>query len=303
MRSKTVNLDHARLLTRGSSLDELLWLPFFQSVRNQYTSVVRGQGKDATAVGQMVYGQGERSGHLTFVTPDDLQDLTLISSLMEHMAWKAGDAGAFNLLAEVEDSSRVFEALRRSGFSVYGWQQVWRLPSDEKNGDREEKFWQPSTELDENAIRGLYQSLVPPLVQGAESFLCQAPNGLVYRQGGDVLAFVEATSGMQGIFLQPIIHPEVKDPAALIRDLVSILPGLGRPVYLAVRSYQAWLEASLSEINAVSTPRQSLLVKHLVMQLRSAVPSRLTVLERRRAESPSPLVNNVSNIHDQNPVN
>ena len=38
---------------------------------------------------------------------------------------------------------------------------------------------------------------------------------------------------------------------------------LGRPIYMAIRSYQAWLENVLADLGGSAGPRQALMVKHL----------------------------------------
>jgi len=247
-------------------------------------------------VGQMVYIQGERSAHLSFIAPEDSCDTPRLVKMMEYFAEQAGEKGAFNILAEVEDSHPALEAIRRAGFSIYSWQHIWHLPDASKVPAVKSDLWQPTSYIDETAIRNLYQSLVPPLIQAAEPFLSHTPTGLVYRQDGEILAFVEAISGLRGIYLLPVIHPEVKDVGALIRDLLHVLPGMGRPLYMAVRSYQAWLEHSLVELLATASPRQALLVKHMTLQQRVSVvaPSRLNVLERRRTEPSSSIVQNMA---------
>ncbi len=73
-----------------------------------------------------------------------------------------------------------------------------------------------------------------------------------------------------GIYLQPLIHPAVDDVLRLVRSFLGGLSfQLGRQVYLSIRSYQAWLENALSELDVEVSPRQALLVKHLVVQQRS----------------------------------
>ncbi len=300
-RNQVLSLDSARALTRGTPVGLSSWLPLLQPVRGSHLVVASEDGQTAPLVGQMVYFTGERSAHLSFVTPESACDSPLFSRLVEYLAIHAGEHGAFNLLAEIEDTHPALESLRRSGFSVYSWQQVFRLPDSGKVSRPAESLWQPSQASDEPSIRSLYQSLVPPLVQGAEPFLSRDPSGLVYRQGGEVLGFVEALSGLRGIFIVPLIHPEVQDVSALLADLIHVFPGMGRPLYLAVRSYQSWLEVALSQMGAAAAPRQALLVKHLVMSQRNAV-SRLNVLERRQAEPTTSIIQSSAVPEDGKPV-
>jgi hypothetical protein len=70
--------------------------------------------------------------------------------------------------------------------------------------------------------------------------------------------------------LTPLIHPEATDAGARVAALTHSLPDRrGRPVYLCVRSYQAWLEAVLADLGAVAAGRQAVMVKHLARMVKS----------------------------------
>ncbi len=56
-----------------------------------------------------------------------------MTNLLEHLAAQAGAWGAFHLLAEIEESSLALEGLRRSGFSVYAWQHIWKYTASSEN--------------------------------------------------------------------------------------------------------------------------------------------------------------------------
>ncbi len=59
---------------------------------------------------------------------------------------------------------------------------------------------------------------------------------------------------------------------------------------MAVRSYQSWLENGLQQIGAEASPRQALLVKHLIARVRSPILERSRqALEQRRVEPSSPM--------------
>jgi hypothetical protein len=151
--------------------------------------------------------------------------------------------------------------------------------------------------LDEIALRSLYQSLVPPLVQSAEPFVLNSHQGLVYRhKHGEVQGYVESRRGPRGVYLQPVIHPDVEDSQGLLVDLLQALPALylGRPVYIAVRSYQSWLEAALEDLHGQAAPRQALFVKHLASAQRVLATNKRLVMEKQQAEPTAPMVNNYS---------
>jgi hypothetical protein len=67
---------------------------------------------------------------------------------------------------------------------------------------------------------------------------------------------------------------------------------LGRPIYIAIRSYQAWLETVVRDLECQVGPRQALMVKHLVIQQREAQVVRHSVLEKYTAEPTAPMIHN-----------
>jgi hypothetical protein len=114
---------------------------------------------------------------------------------------------------------------------------------------------------------------------------------MVYRQEDDILAYAEIIHGPQGIYLQPVVHPAVKDLDNVLASLVAQQPGTpARPIYLAARSYQAWLESPLYRLNAQVTPRQALLVKHLAVTQRAGLLIRHPVTEKYKPEATVPMV-------------
>ena len=256
-------------LTRGNPVGAWAVLDNLRLEYGSYTKVLRQNGNLPTLIGQMHYTPGERAARLSFVTPDHGLDSPGLAALLESLAWEAGERGACSLLAEVEESSPAFEVLRRVGFSVYGWQRVWKI-NEQVSSISISNAWDAANDLDAVPIRALYQALVPPLVQGADPMVERALTGLVYEQTGELLAYIEPTYGPRGIYLQPLIHPAVDDVLRLVRSFLGGLSfHLGRPVYLSIRSYQAWLENALSELDVDVSERQALLVKHLVVPQRS----------------------------------
>jgi hypothetical protein len=261
-----------------------------------YLGVAKSPKSSQSLIGHMGYRMGDRSARLTYLLPEAAAESTDLFQLVESMAFTAGDWGAFNLLAEIEESQPALDYLRRSGFGVYSWQQVWHLPvaenSSGSNGKANPSRWRSLQPGDELSVHSLYQCLVPPLVQSAEEFPIQRPNGFIYQHKGDTLAFVEGVYGPRGIYLIPLIHPSVENVGELLAELPQQLsPLLGRPVFLAVRSYHSWLESSLDGMGASAGPRQALLVKHLVNIQRSpAWNHRRGLLEHVKTEPTSPMV-------------
>ncbi len=241
---------------------------------------------------QVIHPPGSRSAHFSFLLPDQVREAEDVFSLIDYLSFQAGEMGAINLLAEIEESHVLFEALRHAGFSVFSWESIWRLPAD-IGGDRSGSNWKPPATTDSNIVRCLYQTLVPPLVQNAEPFVNGDTPRLLYRANGDALAYVESINGSAGIYLVPLIHPSVEDVQTLLIDLIGQFRGQGKPVYMQVRSYQAWLSDALSELKAQPSPRFALMVKHLAVgQLNPVREAQRARSEQRQADPAAPMVNN-----------
>jgi len=131
-------------------------------------------------------------------------------------------------------------------------------------------------------------SLVPPIVQSADPFDDHTSPRLIYMEKDEVMAWVECFHGPIGLVLQPLFHPAVHNVRGLLMDLLAQLPVMDLPVYILVRSYQAWLEPVLQEMGGKCSPRQALLTRMLAVAQRSAA-SRAGVLNQRKAETTSPL--------------
>jgi hypothetical protein len=85
------------------------------------------------------------------------------------------------------------------------------------------------------------------------------------------------SQGVYGIVLTPLIHPEATDVGTKLDSMIGNLPDRrNRPVYVCVRSYQAWMEPVLADLGAKAGPRQAVMVKHLVHMVKDAAMARAT---------------------------
>jgi hypothetical protein len=122
------------------------------------------------------------------------------------------------------------------------------------------------------AVQNLYHQIVPPLLQPVEP-APRNPTGFVCNEGSK--AHVAVSTGMLGIVLFPLIHPEATDVSTKLASLIRLLPNRGgRPVYVCVRSYQAWLEPVLEDLGAKGADRQAIMVKHLARMVKEEQPVR-----------------------------
>lgn len=256
-RDEVVSLDTSRTLTRGNPLGAAGLLAYINPARHIYSAIVHVDGN--CIMGGITQARGESFAKLLYLAPSLRLDLPELPVLIENLSAEAGSWGAFHILAEVEETHNAFVALRRSGYSVYAWQRMWDVSAVNATNTAEQ--WSRVTSVDLPAVQTLYHQIVPPLLQPLEP-MPQRAIGFICNEG--VKCYVSPSSGMIGIVLTPLIHPEATNVGPKLASLIEHLPNRGgRPVYMCVRSYQAWLEPVLEDLGAKAAARQAVMVKHL----------------------------------------
>jgi hypothetical protein len=290
-RHQCMFFDTTQALTRGPLLD---W------TRTMFASLAPASGiftylatEEDHAV-QPVLGQvtclpGASSARLTCLGPENALETAGVEALFDFILTDLGERGAFHVLAEADDCQTSCEALHAMGFAIYARQRIWQL-NGEPAGPAIPGAWRLCTDQDGINIRSLYNNLTPGLVQQVEPAPAHRPQGMVYYQGQDLLAYVDIKSGPNGIWAQPFIHPDVEGVPARLAYLLQNMPNRRqRPVYWCVRSYQAWLEPSLEAMGAQPGPRQAVMVKRMALTRRVVQTAALPVLEGKQAEPTVPI--------------
>ncbi|HUH96764.1 MAG TPA: hypothetical protein VLZ89_05360 [Anaerolineales bacterium] len=262
LRGDAVGLDATRTLTRGNPLGAVGLMAYVNPARHVYASIADGDG--VSLLGGIIHTRGESFAKLLYLAPSSRLDHPGLPALIEDLSAEAGSWGAFHVLAEVDEAGNGFDGLRKAGFSVYAWQRMWNISQVTEADSRSE--WRRAESIHWNAIQSLYQQIVPPLLHPLEPI---PPRGAGWLIDTGIKCYVNVTQGVYGIVLMPLIHPEVADVSAKIISLVSHLSDRrNRPVYLCVRSYQAWLEPALEDLGARAGERQAVMVKHLTRLVR-----------------------------------
>lgn len=261
-RNQALSLDTARLITRGNPLGTGGFLSYFNPARHIYTGVAQEEG--ITLLGSIIHTNSDTFARLVYLAPTQELAHPGLPALIEALSAEAGNWGAFHVLAEVDETSEAFPTLRKAGFAVYAWQRIWDVSHVTPGAPAER--WTRAQPVDMVAIQSLYHQIVPPLLQPVEKTPKQAA-GLISTDG--IKCYVNLTSGNRGILLMPFIHPETTDVTERLANLLSHIPSRGnRPVYLCVRSYQAWLEPALQDLGGKASQRQAVMVKHLARMVK-----------------------------------
>ena len=279
-RDQAIGLDTARTLTRGNPLGAVGLFGYVNPVRHIYSAIANGE--DEPVLGGIIHSSKDTFAKLLYIAPSSQLNHPDLPELIENLSAQAGAWGAFHVLAEVEETSDAFVALRRAGFSVYAWQRMWKV-SEVTAADLSFE-WMRVKSVHLPAVQSLYYQIVPPLLQPIEP---QPKSGLGWMCNEGMKCYVSATQGAYGIALAPLIHPEATHVGEKLASLISNLPDRrNRPVYICVRSYQAWLEPVLADLGAQGADRQAVMVKHLAHLVKEeqtvpAVPKGVTVQPSR----------------------
>lgn len=260
-----------------------------------YTSVLPLDGRNKRLIGQIIHPPGEQLAQLTFLAPESALDKNSLIPILDHLAAQVVDRGGFRLLAEVEEDSPAYPAMRDATFATYARQRVWRVPKmqtgeNESDQQPESMDWQVPNDADLIPVRSLYHAVIPGLVQQVEPFPAERLDGLVFRHEGTIMAYLELKYGHRGIWVQPFIHPDAQASTERLLAVLHNIPNRrSRPVYVCVRSYQSWIEAMLEGLGAKPGPRQAVMVKHLAIAQKTTRPFALPSLEGGHPEITTPI--------------
>src|SRR5215211_971735 len=284
-REEAIGLDTARTLTRGNPLGAVGLMAYMNPAKHIYSAIVNGSAD--SVLGGIIPSRDETFAKLLYLAPASQLSHPDLPALIDNLSAQAGAWGAFHVLAEVEETSDVFVPLRKAGFSVYAWQRMWDASKIDASQIAEADpgvGWTRVRSVDVQSLQNLYHQIVPPLLQPVEP---QPREALGWMCNEGVKCYVSASQGAYGIVLSPLIHPEATDVSIKLASLIAHLPDRrNRPVYVCVRSYQAWLEPVLADLGARGADRQAVMVKHLAhlvkdAQTVTAVPSGVSIQPSR----------------------
>jgi hypothetical protein len=274
-RSQGLFLDSIPTLTWGRTLVPAgAMMSPISSAMGVFTSLYQGEEDGSQPIiGQVVHASGSPFARFTFIAPDSAIESPVLAPLVENLIKRVGERGAQSLIAEVDEKSFTFEALRRAHFSIYSRQRIWRLNQPPK-GKLGKSPWRLITPIDEIGVRKLYGAMVPALVQQVEPAPWGRLRGYVYYEEGEMLAFVDVIRGPRGLWAQPFIHPELENVDLRLSQLLEGLsPRKNRPLYFCLRSYQAWLSVVMEEIQAEPGVSQAVMVRRLAASVKKAALS------------------------------
>lgn len=233
------------------------------------------------AFAQLRHRPGEEHARILFVAPPAADGAGWLP-LLERLIVEAGERRAQNLLAEVNEKSPEYEALREAGFAIYARQSLWKLaPSTAPAVAGEPAPMRAATRADTIAVSTLYSNIVPRLVQQVEPGPRHIERGYVLDHGGELVAYLAVRRGPLGIWVEPFLHPEAYDHSeAVLNACLQLVPSRReKPLYLCVRRYQDWLQDVMARAGFESLGSQAVMVKRLVVRLSEPLIKPLPVVD------------------------
>ena len=157
-RNDALTLDSTRALTRGHPLGAAGLLAYVNPARHMYSAVANGASN--TLLGGVIHSHGDAFAKLLYLAPASRLDHAALPELVEHLVGQVGEWGAFHVIAEIDETSDAFPALRQTGFSVYAWQRMWDV--SELNTTNTTKDWTRARSVNRPALQSLYSLLGAP---------------------------------------------------------------------------------------------------------------------------------------------
>lgn len=230
-------------------------------------------------------------------------------ALLAHGVRAAGLRGVRRLFARVPVGHPLIDAMRRSGWTSYSREMVFRA-------ERLIRLSHPTQQLrlqepaDTWAIHQLYAHAVPRQIQEIEALTSHVwhmdekrrarrgvkQTGWLIEEDGVVAAYARYTRGPRAGMIDAVVPPEKGERLGELLDGVIATPTRPRPVYCALRAYLLDLKAELTDRGFVEVGEQELLIRyttasarapvadpvHFPVELRPALPRRVpTFLERQ----------------------
>ncbi len=286
-----IPLDSIQHITRGSPLTVRNIFSEFNPTLDQTTIIYESENSSKNLLGQVFHEIGAQSSQLTYLIADQDDDPAQVATILEDLCRISAEWGAYYVMADLDIESPFLKAFRCVDFNIWAKQHLWQIPLEEKTIDHYARQWRVWQKEDINAMRSLYQCLVPKIFHNLEPLKQHNTLGLLYQNNeSEIKGYVDLVYGPKGIWALPMIHPDCADDPEIIINMLKALPKRGkRPVSICIRSYQPWLDDLMQRLDAFKSSEQVLLVKYMAVPQRVSATLDLAELKNGRADKSLPV--------------
>ena len=262
-RQQGLCLDSALGLTRGPTLSPSVLLSYLTPTTGFFTWV--NPDEEQPILGQLSHQSMSPYARVSFLAPEKAIKRAETKEMLDYLSQQAGRRGATHLLAEIDEFAPAFEVLRRAGYGIFARQRIWKVRGVTPN-KLPQVQWRAVKDQDIISVQSLFHNIVPGLVGQVEPLDAKNLQGLVCYQGHELAGYVSLVYGHRGIWAQPFFHPDVDNVSDQLQGMIYSIPDRrSRPIYICVRTYQSWLEPSLSAMDTQPSPLQAVMVKRLAI--------------------------------------
>lgn len=214
--------------------------------------------------------------------------------LLAGMAGHLARIGVQRVFVRLSDDLEAAHLFLDNGFVLYTREDVFQLRELPALGAV--GLLEPADEDCRWGIGRLYAAVTPKAVRSAEGLanagsapgFVSCDTSYVWKEGGEVLAYVGVGQGGGVCWLHMLIHPDRADRAAdVIRDALARVPRRTRTAYWSVRAYQVNVRSALQDVGFRFVTSQSVLVRQNAVPVREAEPAPAMAFEKR-AEARTP---------------
>jgi len=267
-RNQQQYLDNALRLLYAPGLVSSVLSSMIAPTSRFYTTIQHpGNSNFPNLLGQLYHPADQSTARLAFLAPKSAAENPGFARLLAHLSKKAGERGAFQILAEVPQGEGWEDTLYQAGFRPYAEQRIWKL-SLLKRAFPADRSWCPVSDEDEDPLVSLYQRVTPHRVLRVEPPpKCSQRSGLVRLSGDQRLLCGLTQYGPRGILVDFVLDPALGDLEEQLMGLFNSLSRRGaREVYLRTRSYQGNLAFALESLGAQAGELQTAVVKKLTLK-------------------------------------
>lgn len=281
------------------------------------TLVVKPENGEVPGFLQLKVDPGNQHAHLLYVSPACTSETGPYAvegpsptsqkshtwlSLLDQAVVEAGQRGIHSIVAEVDELGGALPLLRRAGFAVYTRQDIWGLEAkDYAPGAERQNRLERQRQIDEWDVQLLYANTVPRLVQLVEpSPELMRGERWVWRDGGELAAFVHVYRGPVATWVRFFIHPNADAEELIAATLEVNPPREGHPVYCCVRRYESWRPSVLERSGFQLWGSQAVMVKHTVHHIVKPLSEMTPVFESQRIPVSSPMIGNFKRVERAN---
>ena len=232
---------------------------------NWFTQSVRCKSFNPLAFGQVEYSF--QRAEINWLLLCHTEEKAALFDLVENLSFESGLRGSKYLLASATLDSEEFSLLRRQGFSIYGWENYWRvdvsqLPATLQKGTR----WRRAISRDQHDILQFQRRFIAPAMRLVTPLADEILPDFILLDDNGVLGTAKVNFSSNRSVVHFMFDPRTQNPKESMRELIILQAPQYTDWYICQQAGQDWLEEHLQCLAQPALARRELLVKHFAIR-------------------------------------